>query len=191
MRKEFQHSKRQEEIRYPFFALYLVGLRRLYCTELQILMSLPKFIAAADSQELVDALSNRSEQSVLQIERLDEVFEILKRGTEGDHCRPISALLADSLEQAERFVAGPVRDTALIAGARAANNYADLHYRISQLAAQHLGERVTVKLLGETLSANAKFEDVLSKLGDSAVLLRAVDVFHDPVAANHDAEHAF
>ncbi len=191
MKKEFQHSRRQEEIRYPFFALYLVGLRRLYCTEVQIMASLPKFIAAADSQELVDVLSNRADQTALQIERLDEVFDILRRGTEGERCKPMSALLADSLEQAEYFVAGPVRDTALIASTRAANNYADLHYRISQVAAEHLGETVTVKLLGETLSANARFEDELSKLGKSAVLLRAVDVFHYPLPESEFAEMDF
>ncbi len=186
MKKEFQHAKRREEIQYPYFALYLDGLRRLYCTEGQILGALPKFIALADSQELRDALAVRTEQTAIQLKRLDEVFQILQRSKDGLLCKPMAALLDDGLEQANHFVAGPVRDTAIVAGNRAAGCYADLHYRISQLAAEHLGETETVKLLGETLASNARFEERLCDLSKSAVLLRAVDVFHDPVTPDPD-----
>jgi ferritin-like metal-binding protein YciE len=72
--------------------LFLDTLKDIYYAEKQILRALPKMARAADSAELKKCFEVHREQTQVQVERLDQVFEILGKRAQGKTC---DAILGD------------------------------------------------------------------------------------------------
>src|SRR5687767_5251975 len=96
--------------------LYVDQLRDLYSAEQQILVALPKMIAAATDSELRRKFESHQAETRRQADRLMQIFDDLGQSPAGHHCRGMEGLLLEGEEVLQRRGKVPpeVLDAALI-----------------------------------------------------------------------------
>lgn len=147
--------------------LFLDELKDLYSAEKQITKALPKMAKSASTPELRDAFQNHLEETKGQIERLDQIFEMLgKRGT-GKTCEGMKGVLLEGSEVIGDGAKGPVRDAGLIAAAQRVEHYEIAAYGSVRSFAQLLGKSDMAKLLDATLDEEKATDSKLTRLATS------------------------
>lgn len=150
-------------------ALFLDTLKDIYYAEKQIYKSLPKMAKAAQSDQLRAAFEKHHDETEGQIERLEQVFELLGKPARGKKCDAIEGILDEGKEIMEEYKGAPALDAGLLAAAQAVEHYEISRYGTLKTWANQLGLRDAVKLLDQTLAEEKKTDDALSKLAASAV----------------------
>jgi ferritin-like metal-binding protein YciE len=131
--------------------LFIDELKDIYSAEKQAVRIYPRLAKAVSSPELKDALQTHLEETKGQIERLDQVFEILEKRASGKTCEGMKGLIEEGSQMAEEVEQGPVRDAALIAAAQRMEHYEIAAYGTVVAFAKAIGEKDIVQLLTETL----------------------------------------
>jgi ferritin-like metal-binding protein YciE len=149
-------------------------LRDIYYAERKILKSLPKMARAAQSPELKAAFEKHREQTEGQIERLQQVFEIIGKPARGKTCDAIEGILAEGDEIAEEYKDTAALDAGLLAAAQAVEHYEITRYGTLKRWAEVMGLRDAVKLLDETLQEESQTDEDLTAIADSAVNAEAL-----------------
>jgi len=144
-------------------------LRDIYYAERKILKSLPKMARAAQSPELKAAFEKHREQTEGQIERLQQVFEIIGKPARGKTCDAIEGILAEGDEITEEYKDTAALDAGLLAAAQAVEHYEITRYGTLKRWAQVMGLKDAVKLLDETLQEESQTDEDLTAIADSAV----------------------
>jgi len=108
--------------------LILSFVQDIYYAERQILKTLPKMAKAASSPELKEAFTHHREETQVQVERLQKVFEALGKRARGATCEAINGLIEEGEEVIEEFPEGTVRDAGLVACAQAIEHYEMARY---------------------------------------------------------------
>jgi ferritin-like metal-binding protein YciE len=150
-------------------ALFLDTLKDIYYAEKQIYKSLPKMAKAAVSDQLRAAFEKHHDETEGQIERLEQVFELLGKPARGKKCDAIEGILDEGKEIMEEYKGAPPLDAGLLAAAQAVEHYEISRYGTLRTWATQLGMRDAVNLLDQTLAEEKKTDDALSKLATSAV----------------------
>ncbi|WP_313616409.1 ferritin-like domain-containing protein, partial [Rhizobium sp.] len=83
--------------------LFLDTLKDIYFAEKKILKALPKMARAANSEEGKASFLQHREETQGQIERLEEVFELLGKAARGKTCEAIQGIIAEGEEIIEEF----------------------------------------------------------------------------------------
>ena len=78
--------------------LFLDTLKDIYYAEKQILKALPKMAKAANSDTLRAAFEKHHDETEGQIERLDQIFELLGKAARGRKCDAIEGILNEGKE---------------------------------------------------------------------------------------------
>jgi ferritin-like metal-binding protein YciE len=78
--------------------LFLDTLKDIYCAEKQIYKSLPKMAKAAQSPDLRAAFEKHEVETEGQIERLEQIFELLDAPARGKKCDAIEGILDEGKE---------------------------------------------------------------------------------------------
>ena len=143
------------------------GLKDIYFAERTSVRALKKAAKAAKSDELRQALEQHGEESAKQIERLQQVFEILGKAARGKTCEAIQGLMAELEEHIEDFSESDAADAVLISGAQAMEHYEIARYGTLRSWAEQLGLSEAAKLLEQTLGEEKKTDELLTKLADS------------------------
>ena len=94
--------------------LFLDELKDLYSAEKQITRALPKLVKAATSPKLKDAFQSHLEETNGQIERLETIFEMLKKKGTGKTCEGMKGVLSEGSEVIGETKKGDLRDPALL-----------------------------------------------------------------------------
>ncbi|AQZ53178.1 ferritin-like domain-containing protein [Martelella mediterranea] len=149
--------------------LFLDTLKDIYFAERQILKALPKMARAASSEDLAEAFRNHKEETEGQVERLQQVFEILGKPARGKTCEAIQGIIAEGEEIIEEFKGAPALDAGLISSAQAVEHYEMARYGTLLAWARQLGKKDVVKLLEETFEQESKADLELSKLAEKSV----------------------
>ncbi|HAD85281.1 MAG TPA: hypothetical protein DCG71_10635 [Brevundimonas sp.] len=149
-------------------------LRDIYYAERKILKSLPKMARAAQSPELKAAFEKHREQTEGQIERLQQVFEIIGKPARGKTCDAIEGILAEGDEITEEYKDTAALDAGLLAAAQAVEHYEITRYGTLKRWAQVMGLKDAVKLLDETLQEESQTDEDLTAIADSAVNAEAL-----------------
>lgn len=147
--------------------LFLDMLKDIYYAEKKILKTLPKMAKAAQSEELSAAFEKHEEETEGQIERLEQVFEILGKRPQGKTCPAIDGIIEEGQEVLEEYKGSAALDAGLVAAAQAVEHYEIVRYGTLKRWAQILGMKDAVKLLDETLKQESKTDEDLTKLADS------------------------
>jgi ferritin-like metal-binding protein YciE len=150
-------------------ALFLETLKDIYYAEKQILKSLPKMAKAAQSDQLRAAFEKHQEETEGQVERLEEVFELIGKPARGKKCDAIEGILDEGKEVMEEYEDTPALDAGLLAAAQAVEHYEISRYGTLKSWADKLGLKDAVKLLDQTLTEEKKTDETLSKIAMSAV----------------------
>lgn len=151
-------------------------LRDIYYAERKILKSLPKMARAAQAPELKAAFEKHQAETEGQIERLQQVFEIIGKPARGKTCDAIEGILAEGDEIAEEYKGAAALDAGLLAAAQAVEHYEITRYGTLKRWANVLGLKDAVKLLDETLQEESKTDEDLTKIADAAVNAEALGV---------------
>ena len=149
--------------------LFLDTLKDIYYAEKQIFKSLPKMAKAAQSDDLRAAFEKHETETEGQIERLEQIFELLGKPARGKKCDAIEEILDEGNEIMEEYKDTSALDAGLLAAAQAVEHYEISRYGTLKTWAGQLGMRDAVKLLDQTLTEEKKTDDALSKLAISAV----------------------
>jgi len=147
--------------------LFLHLLKDMYHAEKQILRALPKMAKNTDSQELRQAFETHREETQVQVERLEQVFELVGKRARGEPCEAIQGLIEEGKEVMEEAEDPDVMDAGLIAAAQAIEHYEIARYGTLKAWADQLGMKDASRLLQETLDEEKKTDKLLSELAVS------------------------
>lgn len=103
--------------------LFIHELSDIYSAEKQLTKSLPRLARAATEPKLKQAFETHLEETQGQIERIDQVVEVLGIKLKRIKCAAMEGLVEESREVIDEIEAGPVRDAALIGGAQKVEHY--------------------------------------------------------------------
>lgn len=143
-------------------------LKDIYYAERKILKSLPKMARAAQSPDLKAAFEKHKDQTEGQIERLQQVFEIIGKAPRGKTCDAILGIIEEGKAVIEDYGDSPAIDAGLVASAQAVEHYEIARYGTLKAWARQLGHKEAVKLLDATLAEETKTEKALTQLGGPA-----------------------
>ncbi|MDM8353532.1 YciE/YciF ferroxidase family protein [Brevundimonas diminuta] len=149
-------------------------LRDIYYAERKFLKSLPKMARAAQSPDLKAAFEKHREQTEGQIERLQQVFEIIGKPARGKTCDAIEGILAEGDEIAEEYKDTAALDAGLLAAAQAVEHYEITRYGTLKRWAEVMGLKDAVKLLDETLQEESQTDEDLTAIADAAINAEAL-----------------
>ncbi|MFT4278992.1 MAG: ferritin-like domain-containing protein [Rhodopseudomonas sp.] len=149
--------------------LFLDTLKDVYFAEKQILKALPKMAKAATSDKLRAAFEKHRDETEGQIERLEQVFELLDKPARGKTCDAILGILDEGKEIMEDYKGTEALDAGLLAAAQAVEHYEISRYGTLKQWAIQLGMKDAVKLIDQTLQQEKTTDMTLSKLAESEV----------------------
>ena len=147
--------------------LFLHLLKDMYHAEKQILRALPKMAKNTESPELRQAFETHREETQAQVERLEQVFELVGKRARGEPCEAIQGLIEEGKEVMEEAEDPDVMDAGLIAAAQAIEHYEIARYGTLKAWADQLGMKDASRLLQETLDEEKKTDKLLSELAVS------------------------
>lgn len=153
--------------------LFHETLKDIYYAERKILKALPKMARGAQDPKLKAAFEKHKDETEGQIERLQQVFELIGKPARGKTCDAIEGIISEGEEILDEFKGEPALDAGLVAAAQAVEHYEIARYGTLKTWAQSLGLNEAVTLLDETLAEEKKTDSDLSKLGESAANLKA------------------
>ena len=148
-------------------------LKDIYYAEKQILRALPKMAKAASSDKLRAAFEKHFNETEGQVERLEEVFELIEKPARGKTCDAIQGILEEGKEIMDEYKGCEALDAGMIAAAQAVEHYEISRYGTLKQWAQQLGLKDAVRLLDQTLQEEKKTDESLTSLAEAAVNIAA------------------
>ena len=139
-------------------------LKDVYWAEKQSVKACKKSAKAAEHAELRQAFETHGEESAHQVERLQQVFELIGKPARAKTCEAMQGLTSEMEEDLEDFGDTPAGDAVLAACAQAAEHYEISRYGTLKTWATQLGHADAAKLLDETLQEEKKADALLSKI---------------------------
>jgi ferritin-like metal-binding protein YciE len=124
---------------------------------------------ATESEELAAAFEKHRTETEQQVERLEQVFELLDQPAKGKKCPGIEGILEEGKEILEEFKGTPALDAGLLAAAQAVEHYEITRYGTLIAWAEKLGLHDAVPLLQETLDEEKSTDQALTRLAETAV----------------------
>jgi ferritin-like metal-binding protein YciE len=149
--------------------LFLHTLKDIYYAEKTILKSLPKMARNANSDELTAAFETHREQTQGQIERLEQVFELLGKPARGVPCEAIKGIIEEGTEIMDDFADSPALDAGILSSAQAIEHYKITRYGTLKTWAQELGLNEAVTLLDQNLQEEKETDVLLTGLAEARV----------------------
>jgi ferritin-like metal-binding protein YciE len=101
--------------------LFFDMLKDIYFAERQIVKNLPKMAKAAQSEELKNAFLKHREETEGQIERLQQIFEMLGKRAQGKTCEAINEILDEGEEIIEEYKGSEALDAGLLTDGQRSN----------------------------------------------------------------------
>lgn len=144
------------------------GLKDALYAERTSVRGLKKAAKAAQLPELREALERHAEESQGQIERLEQVFEMIDKPARAKTCESAQGLLAELQDHMDEFKGSEAADAVLIAGAQAMEHYEIARYGTLRTWAQQLGMDDAAKLLEQTLEEEKRTDELLNEAAQKA-----------------------
>lgn len=153
--------------------LFIHELSDIYSAEKQLTKALPRLARAADAEELSAAFEAHLEETNGQIERIDQVVEVLGIKLKRIKCAAMEGLVEEGKEVIDSIDKGPLRDAALIGGAQKVEHYEIASYGTLCALAKQLGYTDALRLLKETLEEEKATDEKLTMLAEGGGNQRA------------------
>jgi ferritin-like metal-binding protein YciE len=149
--------------------LFLETLKDIYYAEKQILKALPGMVKKSQTPKLKKALETHRNETLGQVERLEQVFELLGEKPRGKKCDAIEGIIKEAKEHMSEIEDEIVRDAGIITSAQAVEHYEICRYGTLVSWAELLGHTKAARLLGQTLKEEKNADALLSGLAESVV----------------------
>lgn len=144
--------------------LFLDTLKDIYYAEKQILKTLPKMAKAAESQELKAGFEQHAVETEGQIERLEQIFELLGKSARGKTCEAILGIIDEGKEIMSEYKGTPALDAGLVSSAQAVEHYEIARYGTLKTWANQLGLSEAVKLIDQNLAEEVATDKKLTQV---------------------------
>jgi len=148
---------------------FIDELRDTYDAEKQLTKALPKMAKAASSPLLREAFESHLEETRGQIERLEQVFEILEETVRGKHCDGIEGIIEEGKAVMEEDFDGVTMDACLIAAGQRAEHYEMAAYGTLVAWAEAMGHTEAAALLQQTLDQEKMADEKLTTLAEGGI----------------------
>lgn len=141
-------------------------LQDLHSAERQILLVWPQLAQRSSSRNLALALEEHRTETVRQIARLHECFEMLEAHPHGGRCRGMEGLLVECLANLTRHKDPAVRDAGLVADCMRVEGYELAVYSNARIFAEALERPQIVVLLDRTIAEEEAADARLASLAE-------------------------
>jgi len=146
--------------------LFVHELSDLYSAEKQLTKALPRLARASSNPALAEAFTAHLEETQGQIERIDQLVELLGIRLKRIKCAAMEGLVEEGKEVIDSIEEGPVRDAALIGGAQKVEHYEIASYGTLAALAKNLGYKDAIPLILETLKEEKSTDEKLTLLAE-------------------------
>ncbi|MCC5622645.1 ferritin-like domain-containing protein [Nostoc sp. CHAB 5715] len=153
--------------------LFEETLRDIYYAEKAILKNLPKMARKATSSDLSSAFEEHIEQTEGQVERLEQIFDMIGKAPRGKRCPAMDGLAEEAGEIMQEAKDDTVRDAGMLAAAQAVEHYEISRYGTLAAWADKLGMTEAAELLRATLQEEKDTDAKLSELALSEINVEA------------------
>jgi ferritin-like metal-binding protein YciE len=153
--------------------LFEEELKDIYWAEKALTKAIPKMIKKATSEELIEALETHLEETEGQVERCEEVFEIIGKSPQAKKCEAMAGLIKEAEELMTDSDEGMMRDAAIISAAQKIEHYEIASYGTLRAFATTLGLSDAAELLEETLNEEKNADDILTGVAETAINVKA------------------
>ena len=144
-------------------------LKDIYYAEKKILSALPKMAKAAQNEDLRAAFEKHKTETEGQIDRLEQVFQLIEQKPQGKKCAAIEGILEEGQEIIKEYKGSPALDAGLVSAAQAVEHYEIARYGTLRTWAEELGLNEAKDLLQETLDQEEATDQALTELAESVV----------------------
>jgi ferritin-like metal-binding protein YciE len=155
--------------------LFHETLKDIYYAERKILRALPKMARGAQSSDLQSAFEKHAEETQVQVDRLQQVFELIGKPARGKTCPAIDGIIEEGEEALQAFSDSPALDASLVAAAQAVEHYEIARYGTLLRWAQVMGLKDAAKLLEQTLQEESMTDQALTQIADGSVNQAALE----------------
>jgi ferritin-like metal-binding protein YciE len=157
---------------------FIDELRDTYDAERQITKALPKMIKACASEELRTAFENHLEETRAQVERLEQIFEMLDEKVRGKHCDGMAGIIEEGKSMMEEDFDETTMDAVLIASAQRVEHYEMAAYGTLCAWAKDMGHNDVAELLAQTLEEEKAADEKLTTIGEGGINQEAARAAH-------------
>ncbi len=153
--------------------LFLHQLSDTYSAEKQMTKSLPRLAKAVENPDLAAAFEAHLEETQGQVERLEQVAQVLGLKLKRIKCEAMEGLVEEAKDIISSIDAGPVRDAALIGGAQQVEHYEIASYGTLCALARQLGHSEALELLEVSLEEEKATDVKLTEMAESGANQKA------------------
>jgi ferritin-like metal-binding protein YciE len=163
-------GKGQDMPNSKFHKLFVDELKDIYWAEKNLVKALGKMAKAATSEELTKAILEHQEVTKGQLERLDQVFELIGQEPKAKKCEAMAGLIAEGqevIDDTDEDTA--VRDAGIIICSQKIEHYEIAAYGSLRTLATIMGHNEAADLLAQTLSEEKEADSLLTQIAESSV----------------------
>lgn len=147
--------------------LMLEELQDLYDAEHQLVDALPKMAKAASSPELKRGFEEHLRQTEVQIQRLEQAFQMLGERAERKTCKAMKGLIKEGEDLIKEDAEPATKDAGLIGSAQRVEHYEIAGYGTVRRFAKVMGHTEVYDLLTQTLDEESMTDEKLTMLSDT------------------------
>ncbi|MCX2739331.1 YciE/YciF ferroxidase family protein [Pontibacter anaerobius] len=153
--------------------LLIHELKDIYNAEQQITKALPKMIKATSSKQLKGAFEDHLSVTEKQIERLEQVFDLIGEKAKGEKCKAMEGIIREADSMMSEKADANVMDAALIASAQRVEHYEIAAYGTVCTYAKQLGMTDVLDLLHQTLEEEKQTDEQLTMIAEQHINIKA------------------
>lgn len=155
--------------------LFEDSLKDIYWAEKALTKALPKMAKKATSEELVSAIENHLEETEGQVQKVEQVFEIIGKKPVAKKCEAMDGLIKEAEEIMKNSEEGAMRDAGIISAAQKVEHYEIASYGTLRTFAQTLGIDDAAQLLEEILDEEKSADEKLTDVAVSTINVQAAE----------------
>jgi ferritin-like metal-binding protein YciE len=142
--------------------LFESELKDIYGAENALLKAIPKMIKNATSPRLIESLTSHLAETENQIDRIEEIFDLLDKKPVAKKCEAMSGLIKEAAEFIDSCEQGAMRDAAIILAAQKIEHYEIATYGGLCTFAKMLGKLEIAQLMQGILDEEKAADSVLA-----------------------------
>ena len=153
--------------------LFYETLKDIYYAEKTLVKALPKVAKAAQAEELREAVEHHLQETEGQVERLEEIFQLIDKPARAKTCDAIKGLTEEAKDVMKEFKGTDALDAGLLSAAQAVEHYEISRYGTLKAWAEEMGLDQVARLLDATLQEEKKADKTLTQIAEASVNRRA------------------
>ncbi len=155
--------------------LFIKELQDMYWAEKALVKAIPKMIKKVTSDELISALENHLSETEEQVNRIEQVFEIVGEPAKAKKCDGMNGLIKEADVIIRNTEEGAMRDAGIISAAQKVEHYEIASYGTLRTFANTLGLNEAADLLQESLDEEKSADEKLTELAESEVNVESAE----------------